>query len=376
MNDGTMLPPTTSVNYGSAGLAYAIYRVACASDDAALLALADVWSDKSLGETKSDCAFYSEDLEITPESVGGLSLYHGPAGVYLAQALIAKARGDSASQYAGARAFIETCRQPCEVLDLTLGRAGALLGCTFLLDSLRGASVLNSVFSARDEVRALGNEIAGRISKIIDGYAPIGPSCELRTLGIAHGWAGLLYALQCWCVASDGSLPDSFGRRLRELSECAEPVGRGLQWKWSTAATDGVSPYVAGWCNGSAGYVFLWTQAYRATGNASYLELAEGAAWHTWETVSPNGSLCCGTAGQAYALLNFYRCSSDPNWLRRARDAAESAPAASAYQRDIKVDVPEWRLQSLYKGDAGLAVLEADLKRPELARMPMFEREP
>jgi len=30
---------------------------------------------------------------------------------------------------------------------------------------------------------------------------------------------------------------------------------------------------------------------------------------------------------------------------------------------------------SLYKGDLGVAVLAADLERPELARLPMFEEE-
>jgi serine/threonine-protein kinase len=374
LNNGSMVPPTTSINYGSAGLAYAIYRVACAFDDAALLALADVWSDRSLGEIWNEGAFYNSDLQITPETVGASSLYHGPAGVFLVQALIAKARGDTTSQYGAIRAFIDTCRQPCEIVDLTLGRAGALLGCTFLLDSLSGASVANGVLSARDEVRSLGNEVLGQLGKIIDGYAPIGPLCELKTLGIAHGWAGLLYAVVLWCVAADETLPSSLRRRLQELAECAEPASRGLQWKWDATATD-TGSYVPGWCNGSAGYVFLWTQAYQATGEETYLEFAEGAAWHVWETLTPNPSLCCGMAGQAFALLNFSRHSGDLVWLRRAREVARSAGVASAYQRDLRMDVPEWRVQSLYKGDAGLAVLDADLAMPDHARMPLFERE-
>ena len=37
MNDAPMASPFSSVNYGSAGLACALYRIACASDDAKLL---------------------------------------------------------------------------------------------------------------------------------------------------------------------------------------------------------------------------------------------------------------------------------------------------------------------------------------------------
>ncbi len=35
----------------------------------------------------------------------------------------------------------------------------------------------------------------------------------------------------------------------------------------------------------------------------------------------------------------------------------------------------DWRNGSLYKGDAALALLEADIERPEDARMPLFEPE-
>ncbi|MEO6835976.1 MAG: lanthionine synthetase LanC family protein [Candidatus Tumulicola sp.] len=374
LQGGPMASPAASINYGSAGVAYALYRIACASDDAELLALADVWSARAVREVGDSGAFHNEDLEITAKTVGAGSLYHGPAGVYAVQALIAQARGDGPSQRAATLAFVETVGQPCGILDLTMGRAGALLGSAFLLDAFGGAASSGDA-ATQGGLRSVGNKILEQIRHATARFAAIGESTESINLGIAHGWAGLLYAACCWCAAAGDPLPDSFDARLRELAECSEPIGRGLHWKRDRARGYHASAYLSGWCNGSAGYVFLWTQAYHATGEAAYLELAEGAAWNVWETANPNPTLCCGVAGQAYALLNYYRHSGRAIWLRRARDLADSAAAASAQQRPASADAPEGRLASLYKGAAGLAVLAADLDRPEQARMPMFERE-
>jgi eukaryotic-like serine/threonine-protein kinase len=376
---GAPLPaPAASLNYGSAGVAYSLYRIACASDDAELLALADVWSARSLREMGNEDAFYNRDFGITPETVGRNSLYHGPAGVHVVQALVAQARGDVVLQSAATQAFIDSARQPCVFPDVTLGRAGLLLGCVFLLDALRDQDQPGFVQEREGRLRALGQQSKAGLWRTIDRYAPVSESRELSNLGIAHGWAGILYATLCWCAAANEPLPDSLSARLQQLADCAEPVGRGLQWKWvlgdsHPGASGSVMP---GWCNGSAGYVFLWTEAHKALGEGRYLELAEGAAWNAWETQIPVGNLCCGTAGQAYALLNLYRHTGDPIWLRRARDAAGWAAAAVIDLRGrIGSESLDLRPESLYKGEMGVAVLAADLERPEQSHLPMFERE-
>ena len=109
-----------------------------------------------------------------------------------------------------------------------------------------------------------------------------------------------------------------------QLGECAAPVSRGLQWPWdlSTGGDNRSSGSMPGWCNGSAGQVFLWTAAHQALGENRYLELAEGAAWHVWEKPTVIGNLCCGMAGQSYALLNLYR--------HPRRDLAAARPRCSA----------------------------------------------
>ena len=373
MSDAPMAPPFSSVNYGSAGLACALYRIACASDDAELLALADLWSVRSLTETGREGAYHNKDLGITSENVGSSSLYHGPAGAAVAQALIAHARGDSSAQHSAVRLFLATAGRPCEILDLTLGRTSALLGCALLLDTFDHTPASQGDAGVRSDLIDMGRAILAELCGTVAGFASVDRSAEL-TLGVAHGWAGLLYASMCWCSASGDVLPDSLRSRLNELANCAEPVGRGLQWKWQEAGRD--ASYMPGWCNGSAGFVFLWTLAYTATSDPRYRELAEGAAWHVWEAPTPNPSLCCGAAGQGYALLAFYRLSHDARWLERAADIAEFAAVQALQHGGPEFSrAPGAYSHSLFKGTLGLAVLAADLKRPDDARMPMFERE-
>jgi serine/threonine-protein kinase len=343
----------------------ALYRVADAREDARLLAMADVWSERAVAEIGRDGAFYEEAIGITPELVGSVSLYHGPAGIFLVKALIAHSRGDLISQYAASQAFIAVCREPCDVLDLTLGCAGALLGCALLLETFDGLN---------DELRRVGDEIYGRLWERLRANAAIDRSAGPIGLAVAHGWAGLLYASMCWCASSGKPIGDQLHSRIDGLARCAQPVGRGLLWESRTSPARNDVPLSATWCNGSAGFVFVWTKAHRATGDPNYLELAEGAAWHCWERLSPNSSLCCGSGGQAYAILNLYRHCGDSSWLRRANDAANFAARNAPRRTDAQgAGMVDWRPHSLYKGNAGLAVLQVDVASPGEARMPLFE---
>jgi serine/threonine-protein kinase len=77
------------------------------------------------------------------------------------------------------------------------------------------------------------------------------------------------------------------------------------------------------------------------------------------------GQLCCGLAGQGYALLKLYQYSGERAWLERARRLAEQAPAGVVDTRVSRY--------SLYRGYLGPALLAADLERPEQARMPFFD---
>ena len=79
------------------------------------------------------------------------------------------------------------------------------------------------------------------------------------------------------------------------------------------------------------------------------------------------GDLCCGLAGRAYGLLNLYKHTGESEWLESARQLADRAVVA--------IQQYSLRRQSLYKGEIGVALLQADLERPELSAMPFFEHE-
>jgi eukaryotic-like serine/threonine-protein kinase len=355
--EGLPEPPRASVTYGAAGLACGLYRIAAAREDAEILSLADLWAAKAARET-GDEAFYKPGSRIEPGNVGRISAYHTATGVHAVRAMIAHALGDAGSRREAVDAFVAAAGAPCANPDLTLGRSGVLLAAALLTEPMGDPPA---------GLTELGDWLLADLWEEI-GELPTVPECGgVPNLGMAHGWAGYLYALLRWCRATGRPLPERLPERLAELASCARPWGRGLRWRWY--AEDGRDAgSMPGWCNGSAGFVFLWTLAWRMLGDDRYRSLAEGAAWNAWESPDSSGNLCCGLAGRAYALLNLHRHGGGPEWLERARILTERA--AVAVDREGG-GTPG----SLYKGAAGVAVLAADLARPEGAAFPFFEEE-
>jgi serine/threonine-protein kinase len=358
-SQGRLAPaPTTSINYGSAGVALGLLHVALRRNDSALLALADTWSRRAMREMGSDDAFYNKEIEITPEMVGESSPYHSPSGVYAVATLVAAAAANPMSQAEGLAGFLGAVGQPSAGLDLTLGRSSILLGAAILLDALP-----ENGFIDPSPLRSLGDTVAAELWQALDAKPEI-KTAGIEYPGIAHGWAGFLYATLQWCDVSKTALPKGIERRLVELAALALPIDRGMDWPW-TLGHSGEPLTMPGWCNGACGYVFLWSLAHRLLGDPRYRELAEGAAWRSWDASEQIVTLCCGLAGRAYALLNLYRHTKETVWLDRARDLA----LRGARVDNISKEYPH----SLYKGEFGLAVLAADLDQPNEATMPFFE---
>jgi serine/threonine protein kinase len=370
---GITTDPTASVNFGAAGIAYALYRIASIRNDASLLSLADIWATRA-AHNLNDQSFYSPELDITPETVGRISAYHTASGIHCVQALIGHAMGDMASQQAAIDAFISASKAPCDCLDLTLGQSSILLAGSLLLDTIPNLSWFD-----KTPLLDLGNQKLQDIWSKINSFDPISDCSEIRLSGIAHGWAGFLYATMRWCQSAGHILPKQVKERLQELADCGEVVGQGMRWPWEIPQP-GVrtSNYMPGWCNGSAGFVYLWTLAYQTFHDTDFLTLAEKTAWNTWEEPDSVGNLCCGLAGRAYALLNLYKYTGEKNWLHRAQALATKA-ASSMRMLDLRGDSLYKsfgiRPDSLYKGNVGIAVLAADLEHPESACMPFFDDE-
>lgn len=364
--------PTCSLAFGGAGVALGLCRIARAERDTDLLDLAGRWAERAWRERDAPNAFYGSELDFTTKTVGGITPFHTLSGLHLVRALVAREQDEDALRDSAVAGFVQTIRQPCDTLDLTLGQAGALVGVCLLVIALGAAAPLELLEAGCEKAEYLETQLAT--------LAPIAEDRSLRYLGMAHGWAGVLYALLMWSHVRDRShMKDRshvknredrpptgpLASRLRQLAQLGEPRGRGLVWPFLLGSR--AEPrFFPTWCNGATGLTHLWTLAYRIFGEEHYLELAEKSGWSTWDDGLPVGNLCCGSSGRAYALLELYRVTGEASWLRRARRLAQTA-----MRLDPGKDAAP--AHSLYHGNLGGAVLMRDLEQPEQAAMPFFE---
>jgi eukaryotic-like serine/threonine-protein kinase len=354
---GVPTAPLASVAYGSAGLAVALHHVAVVRDDAELDALAEEWALRAAVDATGDRAFEAPEYELTEAITGRVTPYHRLSGIHAVQALVSHALADPDARQRALDGFLAESRPACENVDLVLGRSGTLLGASMLHEALRG-----SRHADLGGLTALGDETLRGIWAELDAQPPVAEGTRLRHLGIAHGWAGFLLATLRWCATTGAPRPAALEDRLDQLAVLAVPAGAGLRWPW---ATD-VEATMPGWCNGSAGFVHLWTAADAAYRDSRWAGLAERAGWDAYVTPAI-AQLCCGLSGQAYGLLELYRHTGERRWLTAATELAERAAS----------DVLDGRAEgcisgSLHKGEIGIAVLAADLARPEAASMPFF----
>jgi serine/threonine-protein kinase len=356
--------PTASVMSGAAGIAYGLARLAQLRNDPALLSLADTWSMRGLSERRRQRAFYDGE-DFVPGIFGRESFHHGTAGPQVVRALIAHAMGDLVTMDDAMRCLRRLPAGAGDTLDFTLGVPGTLVGLSLVLEAVPDSDLVRAA-----PLRRAGAACARAIERSLDPMGTVGDEDVFVNFGIAHGWAGALYALMRWHEASRAPLAPTVARRLDELAARAEPVDRAMRWPWRDRRADGslTNGYMAGWCNGSAGFVHFWLTAHSVVGDRRHLELAEAAGWDAFE--DPDDSvydLCCGTAGRSYALLALYRATGDDVWLRRARSLADDAMDELAEDDDAP--------PSLYKGWLGPVLLAAEIDEPHLARMPLFECE-
>jgi eukaryotic-like serine/threonine-protein kinase len=353
IRSGLADPPFASINYGAAGVAYAIYRIACVRGDRQLLALASAWVQKAFALASQAKGYYDPDLGITPETVGNVSLFYSVSGLHCVDALVRVALGDVDGAARAIEAFLDQSRGQCDNPDLTTGTASLLLGCAELVESVSASSPLDLSL-----VRKRGDEIADALSRILD-VERIETSTRIRFYGIAHGWAGLVFALLRWTRAIQRSAQPLLLAKLDELDKLAIPYDGGLCWRTQNNSAS----FMPGWCHGTAGYAMLFALAHEVTGVTSHADLAEAAADAAWNIESSHASLCCGDGGNGYAFLAAYRLTGARVWLRRARAATRRALA----------DESKLFRDALYKGELGVVLLASELDRPTTAAMPLFE---
>lgn len=315
-----------------AEIALACYRLALACDDAAALAAAGVWLTRA---ERHDAV----RTTLTP--------FNAPGSMAALRALICDARGDTDGTLAAARelAALANARNADSPHDLVTGLSGTLFAAALVGETLAPG------VPERALLAAAAGELLERCWNRLDS----------PNLGMAHGWGGYLYAALRCCRALGLMHPRTLQTRLEELRDCAQPWGRGIRWRWNDAPATSAS--MPGWCNGSAGFVYLLLLAHETARESPWLELATAAAWNAWEAPEGNGSLCCGEAGRAYALLALAQRSDDSRWLARAAVLADRAAIATRDSREP---------HALFKGRLGAALLAVDLERPEAAALPFY----
>lgn len=361
--EGDLPAPSCSVAYGAAGLAVALHAVAALRSDPSLLSLADEWAVRAARQSLAPDAFDSAELQLNEQRTGAISPYHRRSGVHAAQALVSMAIGDTLAAQQAIHSFIDASQGACAKLDLALGRAGTVHVSAVLIESRD-----NAVPVGADRLIEFGRRSADDLWADLDIMPPIADGGPILHLGVAHGWAGLLLARLRWSEASGDPIPADLPTRLEQLAELARPHGSGLTWRWRHDPTGAhPAPEVPGWCNGTAGFVHLWTTAHRMLQDQRWLELAERAAWSTHAAHQRVGQLCCGLAGQTYALLDMYQHNGEQRWLSAARDLAARAGATVGH---TGMDSP--LAASLHKGHLGTATLAAAVEQPEVATMPLF----
>ena len=358
LENGLSLAPTCSFQYGAAGIAYLFYRASCIQSNPALSAVADLWIDRALAYVNDpDQAFYSPGLELNEKLAGKNSVYHSASGVHLVQALISNSRNDWQSFSNGINSFLSVANLQTDKIDVTLGKSGLLIGCSLLYKELRSnkdypaTAIINFAESAKNEIWVL-----------LDECPAINTFNSINYYGIAHGWAGFLYATLLWCDAAGTDLPVSFMKRVEELISSAIVEDQTIQWPY----TENDKSSWPGWCNGNAGHIFLWTLLYKYFKDTKYIRIAEKTAAHLIvEPLLNNADLCCGMSGIAYSMINLYNATNEEKYLKHAQ-----------YIKQIILE--KWpamamRNNSLYKGEVGIALLLCELDNPALARMPLFE---
>jgi eukaryotic-like serine/threonine-protein kinase len=357
--DRLLSRPTATVNYGAAGIAYLFYRASSLLDRPDLLALADVWIEraKQALDSRPSEACFDPHLGLDPATVGRAALYHSAVGVHCIDGLIACAFDDPDRANLAVARYVAAAQSTETRNDLTTGRAGQLIGTATLMEAIRAAGY------PENRLLELGTEMqTGLVSDWSSCEKAVAGS-EDALFGVAHGWAGVAFAMLRFQPLSLEPLPPAANEILDELERLAHRDGDRAWW-CRGPADDVVWP---GWCHGSSGHSMLWAQAHRVVPDGRFLELGRMAAEHAWSESAPMGHLCCGTAGQAYAFLCLHRLTGEDAYVDRARLMLDRSI-------DFIGDQGMTR-NSLYKGDVGVALLETELREPLMSAMPMFESE-
>jgi hypothetical protein len=190
--------------------------------------------------------------------------------------------------------------------------------------------------------------------------------------GANHGVAGNAQALVRGADLLPAEwIPELLERTVRTLVQGAVRDGDDLNWPVSN--DDSGKRRLIQWCHGAPGVVAALAGVPRADGDVSVeldalLRAAGELIWKAGPLVK-GSSLCHGTAGNGFALLELFRRTRDERWLERARRFAMHAIA----QCDAARSKYGQGRYTLWTGDGGLAVYLHQCLDPSRKGFPGLE---
>jgi serine/threonine protein kinase len=335
--------PSCSIFNGGAGIAYFLYRMALCNKSAELISLADVWCNRSKAMSHEESAYINKELGFEAKDVDKISIFNHEPGLHFVQALISSSIGDINTTVKSVEKIIDISKSGSTNQDMTMGKSSILLALASIIESIPALSGFNN-----DAIIKYGNSLMSDIwddkisTTISDDYS-------VKFTGVAHGWAGIIYAALRWHKAIGQPGPVWLENKINELFDVREASNDLIVWKNKINARNYY--YMPGWCNGGAGFLELFRFAADIYQKAEYLDIAEKIAIDVSNNPSTTADLCCGFAGRGYALLGLYQSTQNQKY----RDQAEALLAKSK-------QVPSFlKIDSLFKGKFGLKLLETEM---------------
>lgn len=296
LREFSLVAPRCSVAFGASGIAYSLARAAELADDSELLLAAASWIAAAEQHASGKRAFVSSAQQITRRTVGFASLAFAEPGLLYVKGIIRSRMGDPTGADDAAGQFLTVAKNRLSRLaDVNLGGLGLALAAKRLTHCVSSARV-------RTELSTLSHRLVRR------AWAKTGTDIRRnQLLGFAHGVAGQVFATYA-CGHPQIAIPF-----VQQLREAAIPVQKALIWPLRAFSGD----FSAGWCNGLAGHLLMWTKVWQHSRAQDEREILDRLAWGVWKYRTPVGSLCCGAAGQAVILASFSSATGDDHWNRK-----------------------------------------------------------
>ncbi|XP_041977180.1 lanC-like protein 2 isoform X1 [Aricia agestis] len=185
-------------------------------------------------------------------------------------------------------------------------------------------------------------------------------------LGAAHGYAGILYMLLQARAYIDSHDMDQLIRPTIDWLTTQRFEGGNFSSSLGSKSGD----RLVQWCHGAPGFVPLYISAYQVFEDKKYLDVAIKCGEVIWERglCRKGYSICHGVSGNAYAFLQLYQVTKEPQHLHRACAFMEWCMDERPGTEQHKPDRPA----SLFEGLLGRIYLAEDIMDPLNSKFPAF----